>query len=170
MKYLTYKNRTCNLHSTRNSPNIVHIDFSISRHTDNSTSHRSIVSPFRPWKIRNSFAWYPIDLNQKNVIHFSLDHNISSSIQVFKHALIQRRATKCFQYDIMSEFDSHCLLATTLKWRVPSRGLRVEHFCYPTRTRNTGPLPVPVPDPYSKLLPNPTRTRGYTRTRTVPAT
>ena len=50
------------------------------------------------------------------------------------------------------------------------RGLRVEHFCYPTRTRNTEPLPVPVPDPYSKLLPDPTRTRGYTRTRTVPVT
>ena len=45
------------------------------------------------------------------------------------------------------------------------RGLRVQHFCYPTRTRSTGPLPVPVPDPYSKLLPDPTRTRGYTRTR-----
>jgi len=48
---------------------------------------------------------------------------------------------------------------------IPSRGLRVQHFCYPTRTRSTSPLPVPVPDPYSKLLPDPTRTRGYTRTR-----
>src|SRR6218665_843370 len=44
-------------------------------------------------------------------------------------------------------------------------GLRVQHFCYPTRTRSTGPLPVPVPDTYSKFLPDPTRTRGYTRTR-----
>src|SRR6218665_3785158 len=35
------------------------------------------------------------------------------------------------------------------------RGLRVQHICYPTRTRSTGPLPVPVPDPYSKLLPDP---------------
>src|SRR6218665_2409390 len=48
---------------------------------------------------------------------------------------------------------------------IPTRGLRVEHVCYPTRTRSIGQLPVPVPDPYSKLLPNPTRTRGYTRTR-----
>src|SRR6218665_2187306 len=47
---------------------------------------------------------------------------------------------------------------------VSIRGLRVQHFCYPTRTRSTGSLPIPVPDPYSKLLPNPTRTRGYTRT------
>jgi len=43
-----------------------------------------------------------------------------------------------------------------------ARGLRVQHFCYPSRTRSTGPLPVPVPDLYSKLLPDPTRTRGYT--------
>src|SRR6218665_2349901 len=40
------------------------------------------------------------------------------------------------------------------------RGLRVQHLCYPARTRSTGPLPVPVPDPYSKSLPDPTRTRG----------
>src|SRR6218665_102548 len=45
------------------------------------------------------------------------------------------------------------------------RGLRVQLFCYPTLPRSTRPLPVPVPDPYSKLLPDPTRTRGYTRTR-----
>src|SRR6218665_2535641 len=32
------------------------------------------------------------------------------------------------------------------------RGLRVQHCCYPTRTRSTGSLPVP--DPYSKLLPD----------------
>src|SRR6218665_558452 len=49
--------------------------------------------------------------------------------------------------------------------RLSIRGLWVQHICYPTRTRSTGPLPVPVPDPYSKLLPAPTRTRGYTRTR-----
>src|SRR5688572_124386 len=53
---------------------------------------------------------------------------------------------------------------------VRARGLRVEHFYYPTRTRNTELLPVPVPDPYSKLLPDPTRTRGYSRTRKVPVT
>src|SRR6218665_110478 len=51
--------------------------------------------------------------------------------------------------------------------QILTRGLRVEHFCYPTRTRSTGPLPVPVPDPYSKFRPDPTRTRGYTRTRQV---
>ena len=46
-----------------------------------------------------------------------------------------------------------------------ARGLRVQHFCYPSRTRSTGQLSVPIPDMYSKLLPDPTRTRGYTRTR-----
>src|SRR6218665_1098457 len=34
---------------------------------------------------------------------------------------------------------------------VSCRGLRVQHFCYPTRTRSTESLPVPVPDPYSSL-------------------
>src|SRR6218665_3897786 len=33
------------------------------------------------------------------------------------------------------------------------RGLRVQHYCYPTHTRSPGPLPVP--DPYSKLRPDP---------------
>src|SRR6218665_2488675 len=31
-------------------------------------------------------------------------------------------------------------------------------------------LPVPVPDPYSEFLPDPTRTRGFTRTRRVNST
>src|SRR6218665_476433 len=44
-----------------------------------------------------------------------------------------------------------------------SRGLRVQHFCYPTRTRSTGSLPVHVLDPYSKLLPDPTRPDPYPR-------
>src|SRR6218665_3691365 len=48
---------------------------------------------------------------------------------------------------------------------IHTRGLRAQHLCYPTRTRSTGPLAVPIPDPYSKLLPDPARPRGYTRTR-----
>jgi len=43
-----------------------------------------------------------------------------------------------------------------------TRGVRVEHFSYPTRTRWC----LPVPDPCRKLLPDPTR--GYTRTRSLP--
>src|SRR6218665_1803605 len=62
---------------------------------------------------------------------------------------------------------AHAIMCVQISTRacVCVRGLRVQHICYPTRTRGTGPLPVPVPDPYSKLLPDPTRTRGYTRTR-----
>src|SRR6218665_3516372 len=54
------------------------------------------------------------------------------------------------------------------------RGLRVQHFCYPTRSRTSGLLPVPIHDPYSNCCPYPyptrtqnyypTRIRGYTRT------
>jgi len=55
--------------------------------------------------------------------------------------------------------------STTVASLLYARGLRVQQFCCPTRTRNTRPLSVPVPDPYSKLLSDPTGTRGYTRTR-----
>src|SRR6218665_2220085 len=40
------------------------------------------------------------------------------------------------------------LFADDVQAYVHGRGLRVQHFCYPTRTRSTVPLPVPVPDPY----------------------
>jgi len=43
--------------------------------------------------------------------------------------------------------------------RVLTRGLRVKHICYPTRTRSTGPLPYPYP----------TRTQNYYPARPVPA-
>ena len=41
-----------------------------------------------------------------------------------------------------------------------SRGVRVEHFSYPTSTRTRWCLTVPVPDPCRKLLPDPTRPAG----------
>ena len=46
-----------------------------------------------------------------------------------------------------------------------TRGVRVEPFSYPTRTRTRWCLPIPVPDPCRKLLSDPTR--GY-RSKALP--
>ena len=86
-------------------------------------------------------------------------------MQVLSHCKLEFRNDPCGEeeathLETMSlQFQRNRILSSG----VYPRGLRVQHFCYPTRTRSTGPLPVP--DPYSKLLPDPTRTRGYTRTR-----
>src|SRR6218665_2343467 len=74
------------------------------------------------------------------------------------HALVPQHLEK--SQSALEFFPIHCP-----NGRLGRRVLRLQHFCYPTRTRSTRPFPVPVPDPYSKLLPDPTRTRGYTRTR-----
>ena len=48
-------------------------------------------------------------------------------------------------------------------FRHHARGVRVEHFSYPTRTRTrTRTRPVP------KIATRPDPTRGYTRTRSLP--
>ena len=49
-----------------------------------------------------------------------------------------------------------------------TRGLRVEHFCYPTRTRNTGMLPVPDPTRSQNCYPTRPVPAGIPVTRTVP--
>jgi len=52
------------------------------------------------------------------------------------------------------------LQASVVQWRLPNRGVRVEHFSYPTSTRTRWCLPVPVRDPCRKLLSDPTRPAG----------
>jgi len=52
------------------------------------------------------------------------------------------------------------ILPTVQNTTIWIRGVRVEHFSYPTRTRIRWCLPVPVPDPCRKLLPDPTRPAG----------
>src|SRR6218665_308888 len=78
--------------------------------------------------------------------------------RVFYEALYQMPYIHTYTY-------IHTYMHACVRAYVRTRGLRVQHLCYPIRTRSTGSLAVPVPDPYSKLLPDPTRTRGYTRTR-----
>jgi len=70
--------------------------------------------------------------------------------------------------DPFAGWDKSCEIPTEMKTHlllISIRGVRVEHFSYPTRVPDDA-YPVTRTRPVPKLLPDPTR--GYTRTRSLP--